>query len=267
MKTMLACLLALCLMLPLALPAAAEAAPEFVLEGLVTETTEEGFVMDDLTLGSVEVLFAPDTQYEGITAESASVAVGQYLFVRYDGRLTKSLPPQAVAGKISCFAVSGTVETLDESSALLTGDELYGDVLVRFEEAPAYLLPGLRVTVYYNGVMAMSLPGQIGALYVDAPALSGTVSDLTAEGFTLTDADGATHRIALTAETVGAADLIDGVYADVLYAPADTDDAAEKDEPADADDAADTDEPAAPVLALYVFAASALQEDASGDAL
>lgn len=216
-------LLSVCLTLLLvaaALPAGAETVAEPILEGLVTEVTETGFLMNDLTLGATEVLLADDTAYEGATAAREDVAVGQYLFVRYDGKLTRSLPPQATARKVSCFAVTGLVDSvMEDGSVLVTGDAIFGDVLVRFdpEQAPMPLISGLPVTVYYNGVMAMSLPGQIGALHIDTPAVSGTVSDLTAESFTLTAEDGALYAVLLTPDTLGAQDLFDGVYADVLF--------------------------------------------------
>ena len=71
------------------------------LEGLVTEVLEQGFVMEDIELGSVLLNVDETTVMDGILAEG-DIEVGQYVFVEYDGRLTRSLPPQAHADRVGC---------------------------------------------------------------------------------------------------------------------------------------------------------------------
>ena len=73
-----------------------------------------------------------------------------------------SLPAQVYAQKIGCYKTTGTVSELTESGFLLTTETDVVQV-----NADAALLDGLEngmtVTVYSNGAMTMSLPGQIGA--------------------------------------------------------------------------------------------------------
>lgn len=190
--------LALAFLLPLPVFAAE---PDLELEGLVKEVTEEGFLMEDAQLGEVWLNTDETTVWDGILAES-ELEVGQYVLVRYDGRLTRSLPPQAHADRVGCYVLSGTVEAFYDSGVLLTGDENFGDVIVHLEDSLAHVYIGMPVTVYYDGIMMMSLPGQVGARHIVVPSLTGTVSERGGEGFTLTDAEGQAYQVLLTEETL-----------------------------------------------------------------
>lgn len=171
------------------------------LEGLVKEVTEEGFLMEDAQLGEVWLNTDETTVWDGILAEG-ELEVGQYVLVRYDGRLTRSLPPQAHADRVGCYVLNGTVEAFYDSGVLLTGDENFGDVIVHLEESLAHVYIGMPVTVYYDGIMMMSLPGQVNARHIVVPSLTGTVSERDGEGFTLTDAEGQAYQVLLTEETL-----------------------------------------------------------------
>lgn len=257
--------LALSLLMALALPLGAfaeENEPDTLLEGLVTEVLEQGFVMEDIELGSVLLNVDETTVMDGILAEG-DIEVGQYVFVEYDGRLTRSLPPQAHADRVGCYRLTGTVDLSLSMGVLLTGDPIFGDVIIRVDGSMPHLYQGMPITVYYNGVMAMSYPGQVTARHIVVPELTGTVSDRDSAGFTLTDADGNEYRVLLSEQT------FTGVLsASVEDAPAVEDEAqedateeesteaaepaADADEPtkedesdADADEPAETDEPAA----------------------
>lgn len=190
--------LALAFLLPLPVFAAE---PDLELEGLVKEVTEEGFLMEDAQLGEVWLNTDETTVWDGILAEG-ELEVGQYVLVRYDGRLTRSLPPQAHADRVGCYVLSGTVEAFYDSGVLLTGDENFGDVIVHMDESLAHVYIGMPVTVYYDGIMMMSLPGQVNARHIVVPSLTGTVSERGGEGFTLTDADGQAYQVLLTEETI-----------------------------------------------------------------
>lgn len=192
-----ALLLALCLALPLG-ALAAEADTE--LEGLVTELVDGGFVMEDRDLGEVLVNVDDTTVRDGILAEG-EIEVGQYVIVAYDGRLTRSVPPQAHADRVGCYVLNGTVSEFLENGVLLTGDELFGDVIVRLNGSVPHIYRGMPITVYYDGVMALSLPGQVTARYVVVPELTGVVSEKDAEGFILTDANGQSYRVLLGEDT------------------------------------------------------------------
>ncbi|MCI6039750.1 MAG: hypothetical protein MR742_04420 [Clostridiales bacterium] len=236
--------LALSLLMALALPLAAfaeENEPDTLLEGLVTEVLEQGFVMDDIELGSVLLNVDETTVMDGILAEG-DIEVGQYVFVEYDGRLTRSLPPQAHADRVGCYRLTGTVDLSVSMGVLLTGDPTFGDVIVRVDGSMPHLFQGMPITVYYNGVMAMSNPGQVTASHIVVPELTGVVSDRDEAGFTLTDADGNEYRVLLSEQT-----LTGVLSASVEDAPA-MDEAAQEaaveDESAeDAEPAADVDEP------------------------
>ena len=238
--------LALSLLMALALPLAAfaeENEPDTLLEGLVTEVLEQGFVMDDIELGSVLLNVDETTVMDGILAEG-DIEVGPYVFVEYDGRLTRSLPPQAHADRVGCYRLTGTVDLSVSMGVLLIGDPTFGDVIVRVDGSMPHLFQGMPITVYYNGVMAMSYPGQVTASHIVVPELTGVVSDRDEAGFTLTDADGNEYRVLLSEQT-----LTGVLSASVEDAPA-MDEAAQgaavEDESAeDAEPAADVDEPVA----------------------
>lgn len=192
----------LCLALAFLLPLPVFAAElDTELEGLVKEVTEEGFLMEDAELGEVWLNTDETTVWDGILADG-KLEVGQYVLVQYDGRMTRSLPPQAHADRVGCYVLSGTVEEFYESGVLLTGDENFGDVIVHLDKSQAHVYIGMPVTVYYDGMMMMSLPGQVNARHVVVPSLSGTVSERGGEGFTLTDADGQAYQVLLTEETL-----------------------------------------------------------------
>lgn len=244
--------LALSLLMALALPLGAfaeENEPDTLLEGLVTEVLEQGFVMEDIELGSVLLNVDETTVMDGILAEG-DIEVGQYVFVEYDGRLTRSLPPQAHADRVGCYRLTGTVDLSLSMGVLLTGDPIFGDVIIRVDGSMPHLYQGMPITVYYNGVMAMSYPGQITARHIVVPELTGTVSDRDSAGFTMTDADGNEYRVLLSEQTftgVLSASVEDApAVEEEAQEDATEEESTEAAEPAaDSDEPAETDEPAA----------------------
>lgn len=257
--------LALSLLMALALPLGAfaeENEPDTLLEGLVTEVLEQGFVMEDIELGSVLLNVDETTVMDGILAEG-DIEVGQYVFVEYDGRLTRSLPPQAHADRVGCYRLTGTVDLSLSMGVLLTGDPIFGDVIIRVDGSMPHLYQGMPITVYYNGVMAMSYPGQVTARHIVVPELTGTVSDRDSAGFTLTDANGNEYRVLLSEQTFTGVlsasvedapaveeeaqeDATEEESTEAAEPAADSDEPAETDESAaDADEPTETDEPAA----------------------
>lgn len=122
-------------------------------------------MVNTVSHGLVEVHFTEDTLLEG----AVDFAVGDYIFVTYNGMMTRSIPPQVTAEKVTAYRFTGTVSQLTEDGFLLTTEEA-GDVQVN---ALAEQLEGVEenaeVTVYFNGVMTMSLPGQISAAWIVIP--------------------------------------------------------------------------------------------------
>ena len=126
-----------------------------------------------------------------------------------------------------------------------------------------HLYQGMPITVYYNGVMAMSYPGQVTASHIVVPELTGTVSDRDSAGFTLTDADGNEYRVLLSEQTFTGVlsasvedapaveeeaqeDATEEESTEAAEPAADADEPTKEDESAaDADEPAETDEPAA----------------------
>lgn len=197
--TMLLCLL-MAAVLPLA--AFAEEEMDLTLEGLVTEVVEGGFLLEDAEMGTVMLNVSEATVWDGMIS-SETLEAGQYVMVQYDGRMTRSLPPQAHADRVSSYVLEGTVnEVYEDGSFLLEGDPIHGEVIVTTEGTMVPLYAGMAVKVYYDGVMALSLPGQANARYIVVPQVSGTVGEVTEEGFLLTDADGVKYQVIMDENTV-----------------------------------------------------------------
>lgn len=234
MKNIVAVLLALLMSLALFTGALAEdAEPIPALEGLVTELVEDGFIMEDKTLGPVMLNVDETTVMDGVLTEQP-IEVGQYVFVTYDGRMTRSLPPQAHADRVGCYVLKGAVGDMMDIGFLLTGDELFGDVIVRPGENPLPpVYSGVPITVYYNGIMALSLPGQVSASHVVVPSFTGVVSEKDDEGFTLTMEDGESYRVLVAEETV----IREQLTEDEAAAEMEADDAADDAEAELADEA------------------------------
>ena len=133
--------------------------------GQITEINDEYLILEGTQQGTVQVNILDDTLYNG-SLQQGELAVGQYAEVIYDGKMTRSIPAQVTAQQVFCYRVSGVVADAEADGFLLEEQDERGE---RMDELFVHLgdctLPeiGARVTVYYNGVMAMSLPGQITA--------------------------------------------------------------------------------------------------------
>ncbi|MBR3874390.1 MAG: hypothetical protein IKJ26_09520 [Clostridia bacterium] len=197
-KVLLAALLCMALV-----PAAvmAEEAPDTLLEGFVTEILEEGFVMEDADMGEVMVNTSEVTVWDGILLDS-ELEVGQYVIVHYDGRMTFSLPPQVHADLVGCYVLDGMVTEVLDGAFLMVGDPVFDHVYVTTGEGFPPVYADMAVKVYYDGVMTLSLPGRANARHIVVPQLHGTASEVTEEGFLLTDADGLQYQVFLGENTV-----------------------------------------------------------------
>lgn len=194
----------LSLLLAFALPLAAmaeEPEMDLLLEGLVTEIVEGGFVMEDINQGEVMVNTSEETVLDGVLMEE-DLQAGMYVIVDFNGMMTFSLPPQVHADRVGCYRLSGSIaEILEDGSFLLTGDAVYDEVIVH-TALEMNLFADMPVAVYYNGAVTMSLPAQAGGLHIIVPTLEGAVSDVTDEGFTLTDSEGVAYEVKMTEETL-----------------------------------------------------------------
>ncbi len=191
-----------------AMPFAAMAEEPFaLLEGLVTELVDGGFVMQDIQQGEVMINTSEATVWDGDLMEG-ELAVGQYVYVEYDGRMTFSLPPQVHADRVACNVLTGSVAEVLEDGSILMNDDTFGEVIVHLSDDMRHVYAGMPITVYFNGVMALSLPGQVTASHIVLPLISGCVSNLTGEGFTLTDADGVEYEVKLAEDTLISEEII-----------------------------------------------------------
>ena len=202
MKKIFAVLMMIAMLAALPFAAMAEE-PEMdtLLEGLVTEIVDGGFVMEDAEQGTVMLNTSDATVFDGMLLEG-EMAVGQYVFVEYDGRMTFSLPPQAHADRVVCNVLTGSVSEVLEDGSILMMDDTFGETTVLLPEGMNHVYAGMPITVYYDGVMALSLPGQANASHIVLPELTGAVSDRTEEGFTLTDADGIQYEVKFAEDTL-----------------------------------------------------------------
>ena len=133
-----------------------------MLGGEVTEVGEGYFVMADAELGEVQVNLGDDSAFDGV--ELDELAAGQYVYVIYDGKMTRSLPPQVFALRVSMYATTGEITELTEGKMTLVRDEIGDEVIVFLPEDAPQLAVGDSVTVYTTGVMTMSLPAQTTAI-------------------------------------------------------------------------------------------------------
>lgn len=194
--------IALLLALALALPLWGTAEEFHQLEGYVTELIDGGFVLEDIQRGAVILNTDASTVWDGVLMDG-QLEVGMYVLVDYDGRMTRSIPPQAHADRVGCYTLQGCVGDFSTDGLLLTGDERFGDVWVNLNMVdPQHLYTGMYVLVYYDGIMALSLPGRVTARQIEIPSLSGTVSEKAEDSFLLTTEGGETWRVLMTGETL-----------------------------------------------------------------
>ena len=111
----------------------------------------------------VEVFYnAEDTVLEGVEA----LEIGNYVYVQYNGVMTRAIPPQITAEQVSVWKLEGTVTAIEADGFMLDTAE-QGEVWCNATvEQLATLAVGASLTVYTNGIMTLSLPAQVTAVWV-----------------------------------------------------------------------------------------------------
>jgi hypothetical protein len=150
-------------------------------------------------------------------------AAGDRITVRYDGRMTRSLPPQIIAEHVSladdaAAVLLGVVREVDAATGrILIETDAIGAVWVTLPAgADAAALSGKGVRVYTAGVVALSLPAQATALSVaETPLAEGEIVDMTEDVLLLDTAQGQV-RFALP-EGITPASLTMGQRVQVLH--------------------------------------------------
>ncbi|MGN0779219.1 MAG: hypothetical protein ACI4MJ_08745 [Aristaeellaceae bacterium] len=145
------------------------ALPEiYDVSGMVTEITEEYVMIEDADGQQLQVNLSEDTLVEYSVSGSEELSVGDYITVLYNGMMTRSLPAQMTALTIRATALTGTVTAVEESRFTMLTDEGM-EVIVNGTTADwPVVAEDARIRVYFNGVMTLSLPGQIGAQLIMA---------------------------------------------------------------------------------------------------
>lgn len=129
----------------------------FEMTGTVQEITKDYYLIQNTDGQQVQVNLYDETIVEGETPD-----IGSLIHVLYNGMMTRSLPPQINALRISCYARTGAIVELTENGFTLDDGMEILQVNATAEQVSG-LEPGSQVTVYFNGAMTMSLPAQIGA--------------------------------------------------------------------------------------------------------
>lgn len=177
MKKMIAALIALTV---LCFVAFAEPAYEELIsiDGLVLEINEDGsYLINTETHGEVIVLVNEETYVE---AEN-EISVGDYVYIDYNGQMTRSLPPQITASVVRMYRMTGSItEHFAEENAVMLSTETHGEVFVTLPEIWAgQEIDVEALTVYFNGAMSMSLPPRINAGFVSPVySLQGSVTEI-----------------------------------------------------------------------------------------
>ena len=141
----------------------ADCPENYFVSGFVMEVMEDGSILILTNQGEEIVIHL----HEETINEFEEILPGQFIIADYNGMMTRSLPPQISADHLYAYSMDGIVTELIETKeerAFLMETELHGVVMVRLPED--IILPTLEehVRVHFNGVMTLSLPGQINAL-------------------------------------------------------------------------------------------------------
>ena len=115
--------------------------------------------------------------------DADSLSAGDNVCVRYDGTMSRSIPPQitgiAVEQVRQSETICGEIQSIGAGFFLLLDDDAQ-EIRVNFPEA-ASLTPGGRVCVQFNGAMTRSIPPQIAAIAVE-PVSYTHLAEVCGEG-------------------------------------------------------------------------------------
>lgn len=212
MKKMMALLMAL--LMALGAVALAENAtetdmPEMILvEGFLLEKNDGHILMETSYGEELQVNLSEDVAFM-----AEDLMIGDYIYVVYNGMMTRSLQAQISALSLGCDKLVGVVEELSEDGFMLRvetvveGEEGVEPEIVTesyFVTGNAAKVEGLLVdmpvTVYHDGKVTRSIPPQVSASYVRLMEMEGVIDETTEEGFLMTDVNGMQYRVALTEE-------------------------------------------------------------------
>jgi len=135
------------------------------VEGVIVSVDESSFIMQDKDLGEIQVNFDASSVFEGVDA--AALSFGQYVFVDFDGKMTRSLPPQIFAQKVGMYPVAGVVIEVGDASITIEQSNGNGPALIHLLDGAPEMKAGDEIIAYTNGAMTMSIPPQTTALAIE----------------------------------------------------------------------------------------------------
>ena len=158
----------------------------YYLTGQITEIADDYIILEGTEQGTVQVNLFDDTVFGGKLPDE--LAVGEYAQVLYDGKMTRSIPPQVTALAVDVSVLEGKVaEILEDGRVLIDRTDVMeqqvdsqmkedGTVdteVTRTPEQVILSLPeGVELKVgdsavfYTTGIATMSLPAQMNAIVV-----------------------------------------------------------------------------------------------------
>ena len=167
-----------------------EAMEIYMLQGAILEVQEDGLLIMDEAQGEVLVLISDETVQE----TGYELGVGDYVYVDYDGQMTRSLPPQVTAGRIVSHKLEGdVVEVYAEENALLLYGSDGNEYRINLPEAwEGETFDAQRAIVYYDGAATLSLPPEVSAgLVLPEYAIEDIITELSETSMTLGMDEGA----------------------------------------------------------------------------
>ena len=128
--------------------------------------------------------------------DADSLSAGDNVCVRYDGTMSRSIPPQitgiAVEQVRQSETICGEIASIGAGFFLLLSDDAQ-EIRVNFPEATS-LTPGGEVCIEYSGAMTRSIPPQIAAIAVyprqTRAQICGEILAVEKERFLLMDTAG-----------------------------------------------------------------------------
>lgn len=150
------------------------------LRGTVLEVLEEGYLVQTEEKGDVMVNVGNGTNFE----IDGKITCGDYVYVDYNGMMTRSLPPQVSALTVRMHKLEGDVLERDmEANTILMESISLGEVIVNLPyEWKDREITEEHMTVYFDGATTMSLPPQVSAgQAIQGYFLQGTVTEISDE--------------------------------------------------------------------------------------
>ena len=134
------------------------------LTGQITEIADDYIILEGTEQGTVQVNLFDDTVFGGKLPDE--LAVGESAQVIYDGKMTRSIPPQVTALAVDVCVLEGKVaEILEDGRVLIDRTDVMEQVILSLPEG-VELKVGDSAVFYTTGIATMSLPAQMNAIAV-----------------------------------------------------------------------------------------------------